>query len=91
MYVSQIADVGNKTLTEEYGHIADAFDNLPEEELLMTDEQIRTLRNLIKDEIEFAQIDGMMTEQKGDFFVDKETNALYIFNGNKWLEVVLTS
>jgi len=57
----------------------------------MTDEQIRTLRNLIKDEIEFAQIDGVMTEQKGDFFIDKETNMLYIFNGNKWLEVVLTS
>lgn len=46
-------------MTEEYGHISDAFDNLPEEELLMTDEQIKMLRNLIKDEIECAQIDGM--------------------------------
>ena len=26
-------------MTEEYGHISDAFDNLPEEELLMTDQQ----------------------------------------------------
>ena len=26
-------------MTEEYGHISDAFDNLPEEELLMTEEQ----------------------------------------------------
>ena len=24
-------------MTEEYGHISDAFDNLPEEELLMTE------------------------------------------------------
>ena len=26
-------------MTEEYGHISDAFDMLPEEELLMTEEQ----------------------------------------------------
>ena len=26
-------------MTEEYGHISDAFDNLPEEELLMTEEE----------------------------------------------------
>ena len=26
-------------MVEEYGHISDAFDNLPEEELLMTEEQ----------------------------------------------------
>jgi len=25
-------------VTEEYGHISDAFDNLPEEELLMTED-----------------------------------------------------
>jgi len=25
-------------MTEEYGHISDAFDNLPEEELLMTED-----------------------------------------------------
>ena len=27
-------------MTEEYGHISDAFDNLPEEELLMTHEEM---------------------------------------------------
>jgi len=32
-------------MTEEYGYISDAFDNLPEEELLMTDEQIKTLED----------------------------------------------
>ena len=52
-------------MTEEYGHISDAFDMLPEEELLMTDEQIKMLRNLIKDEIECAQIDGMEHGQWG--------------------------
>ena len=45
-------------MVEEYGHISDAFDNLPEEELLMTDEQIKMLRGLIQEEIECAQIDG---------------------------------
>ena len=52
-------------MTEEYGHIPDAFDMLPEEELLMTDEQITMLRRLIKDEIECAQIDGMEHGQWG--------------------------
>ena len=52
-------------MVEEYGHISDAFDMLPEEELLMTDEQIKMLRNLIKDEIECAQIDGMEHGQWG--------------------------
>lgn len=32
-------------MTEEYGYISDAFDMLPEEELLMTDEQIKTLED----------------------------------------------
>ena len=50
-------------MAEEYGHVSDAFDNLPEEELLMT-------------------------EQKGDFYLDKDTNAWCIFDGNKWLEIV---
>jgi len=45
-------------MNEEYGHISDAFDMLPEEDLLMTDEQIKMLRRLIQDEIECAQIDG---------------------------------
>jgi hypothetical protein len=45
-------------MNEEYGHISDAFDMLPEEGLLMTDEQIKMLRRLIQDEIECAQIDG---------------------------------
>ena len=53
-------------MTEEYGHISDAFDMLPEEELLMT-------------------------EQKGEVFLDKDTNVLYIFDGNEWLEIVPTS
>ena len=52
-------------MTEEYGHISDAFDMLPEEELLMTDEQIKMLRNLIKNEIECAQIDGFEHGQWG--------------------------
>jgi len=82
-------------VTEEYGHISDAFDMLPEEELLMpeqerkalealdklykengdamkklakiemTEEQIKMLRNLIKDEIECAQIDGFEHGQWG--------------------------
>ena len=52
-------------MTEEYGHISDAFDMLPEEELLMTDEQIKMLRNLIKDEIECAQIDRFEHGQWG--------------------------
>ena len=52
-------------MTEEYGHISDAFDMLPEEELLMTDEQITMLRRLIKDEVDAAQIDGMEHGQWG--------------------------
>ena len=52
-------------MNEEYGHISDAFDNLPEEELLMTEEQITMLRRLIQDEIECAQIDGMEHGQWG--------------------------
>ena len=32
-----------------------------------------------------------MTEQKGDFFLDKYTNVLYIFDGNEWLKIVPTS
>ena len=52
-------------MTEEYGYISDAFDMLPEEELLMTDEQIKMLRRLIQDEIECAQIDGMEHGQWG--------------------------
>ena len=52
-------------MNEEYGHISDAFDMLPEEELLMTDEQIKMLRRLIKDEIECAQIDGFEHGQWG--------------------------
>jgi len=52
-------------MTEEYGHISDAFDMLPEEELLMTEEQITMLRRLIQDEIECAQIDGMEHGQWG--------------------------
>ena len=35
-------------MTEEYGHISDAFDNLPEEELLMTEDQ-RELFDIISD------------------------------------------
>ena len=35
-------------MTEEYGHISDAFDNLPEEELLMTEEQ-KELYDIIAD------------------------------------------
>jgi hypothetical protein len=35
-------------VTEEYGHISDAFDNLPEEELLMTEEQ-KELYDIIAD------------------------------------------
>ena len=52
-------------MNEEYGHISDAFDMLPERELLMTDEQIKMLRRLIKDEIECAQIDGFEHGQWG--------------------------
>ena len=35
-------------MTEEYGHISDAFDNLPEEELLMTEEQ-QELYDIVSD------------------------------------------
>ena len=35
-------------MTEEYGHISDAFDNLPEEELLMTEEQ-QQLYDIVSD------------------------------------------
>ena len=53
-------------ITIEYGHVSDAFGRLPEEEeLLMTEEQIKMLRRLIKDEIECAQIDGMEHGQWG--------------------------
>ena len=54
-------------MNEEYGHISDAFDMLPEEELLMTEQQQALY---------------------GDVFLDKDTNVLYVFNGNKWLEIV---
>ena len=32
----------------------------------------------------------MTEEQKGDFFLDKDTSVLYIFDGNEWLEIVPT-
>ena len=35
-------------MTEEYGHISDAFDMLPEEELLMTEEERMALKALDK-------------------------------------------
>ena len=35
-------------MTEEYGHISDAFDMLPEEELLMTEEERKALEALDK-------------------------------------------
>ena len=35
-------------MTEEYGHISDAFDMLPEEELLMTEEQ-QELYDIVSD------------------------------------------
>jgi hypothetical protein len=35
-------------MTEEYGHISDAFDNLPEEELLMTEQERKALEALDK-------------------------------------------
>ena len=35
-------------MTEEYGHISDAFDNLPEEELLMTEEE-QKLYDIVSD------------------------------------------
>ena len=31
-------------MTEEYGHISDAFDNLPEENLLLSEEQLGRVR-----------------------------------------------
>jgi len=33
-------------MTEEYGHISDAFDNLPEEELLMSEQEKKALEAL---------------------------------------------
>jgi len=33
-------------MTEEYGHISDAFDNLPEEELLMSEQEKKALETL---------------------------------------------
>jgi hypothetical protein len=35
-------------MTEEYGHISDAFDNLPEEELLMPEQERKALEALDK-------------------------------------------
>ena len=32
-------------MTEEYGHISDAFDNLPEEELLMSEQEKKALES----------------------------------------------
>ena len=32
-----------------------------------------------------------MNYQKGDFFLDKDTHKLYIFDGNKWWEIVPSS
>ena len=43
----KIVDQGN-TMTEEHGHISDAFDNLPEEELLMTEQERKALEALDK-------------------------------------------
>jgi len=32
-----------------------------------------------------------MKYYKGDFFLDKDTHTMYIFDGNEWLEIVPTS
>ena len=32
-----------------------------------------------------------MKYKKGDFFLDKDTYTVYIFDGNEWWEVVPTS
>jgi len=32
-----------------------------------------------------------MKYQKGDMFLDKDTQKVYIFDGNEWWEIVLSS
>ena len=32
-----------------------------------------------------------MTYKKGDFFLDKDTHKLYIFNGKEWWEIIPSS
>jgi hypothetical protein len=32
-----------------------------------------------------------MKYEKGDYFLDKDTHKLYIFDGNEWWEIVPTS
>jgi len=29
-----------------------------------------------------------MTFKKGDFFLDKDSNELFVFNGKKWLKII---
>ena len=48
-------------MTEEYGHISDAFDNLPEEELLMTE----SLHKIIKNYVHHSDADDLCQDITG--------------------------
>ena len=55
-------------MTEEYGHISDAFDNLPEEELLMTEQERMALQALGIDYEDFRGQDDVDYEApNGDY------------------------
>jgi len=55
-------------VTEEYGHISDAFDNLPEEELLMTEQERMALQALGIDYEDFRGQDDVDYEApNGDY------------------------
>ena len=55
-------------MTEEYGHISDAFDNLPEEELLMSEQEKKALETLGIDYEDFRGEDDVDYEApNGDY------------------------
>jgi len=55
-------------MIEEYGHISDAFDNLPEEELLMSEQEKKALETLGIDYEDFRGEDDVDYEApNGDY------------------------
>ena len=59
-------------MTEEYGHISDAFDNLPEEELLMTE----SLHKIIKNYPDVTRVEVITSE--GREFVRYECSNVQV-------------
>ena len=63
-------------MTEEYGHISDAFDNLPEEELLMTEDIQQSNGDFLKNYPDVTRVEVITSE--GREFVRYECSNVQV-------------